>query len=159
MEGRPQGEQNDQKIHQPEFVVISDEFKESASGGEFQYQSTGQYESFEKLRDIKPSFAVRFAFLLMSLIFYAAAFLGLFILLSLCLLVVVTLGQVKGLNRFTSNYWKTIRKVFVTGSGLLVAVVSPAFGLGIIVLYFILVAGGTNDPVFSKLFESSIYKG
>ncbi len=159
MEGHHQGEQNDQKIHQPEFVFVSEESKDTISGGQFKYQSGGKYESFEKLHDIKASFPVRFACLFSSVILFTAAFFGIFILLALCTLVLFSLGRFRSLNNFTKNYWGTIRKVFVTASGLLVAVFSPAFGLGIIVLYFILVAGGMNDPVFSRFFESRLYKG
>lgn len=158
MEGQ-RGDQKGSKIHHPEFIVVTEEYKESSSGGEYKYQSSATFEPFEKLRDVKPSFIVRFACLFSSMILFAAAFCGVFILLGLCVLVLISLAQVPSLNQFAKNYWSMLRKVFVTALGLFVAVFSPVFGFGIIILYFVLVVGGTNDPIFSKFFESSIYKG
>ncbi|MEM1282647.1 MAG: hypothetical protein AAGG81_03755 [Chlamydiota bacterium] len=159
MEENHQSEQLGQKIHQPEFVVVTEEYKESVSEGQYKYQSGKQYETFEKLNDIRPSFPIRFACLFSSFILFCATIFGFCVFLLFCLSVCLTFGQVESLNNFTKSYWGTIRKVFVTAVGLLVAVFSPAFGLGIIVLYFIMVAGGTSDPVFSKFFESRLYKG
>jgi hypothetical protein len=158
MEGYHQGEQNDQKIHQPEFVILGEESKEEVSGGEFQQQTSHPYESFEKLHDIKPSLGVRFACLLSSYILFLAAILVFFLLLLSLAVVIISVGQSKKVNNLFKKYWEVLRKLIVTASGLLVSVFSPAFGLGIIILYFIIVAGGTNDPIFSRLFESGLYK-
>lgn len=159
MEGRYREEEGDRKIHRPEFVILHEEHRETAAGGQYSQHFTREYESFEKLREIKPSLSVRFACMLSSLILFSLLLIMLFPLIGSLLLVLVTFKQSKQMNALLSKYWLLIRKLFVTAFGLLIAVGSPMFGLGLIIFYFILVVGGTHDPLFSKIFESRIYGG
>lgn len=159
MEERYPGEESDRRVHRPEFVILREEYKETISGGQYRQETRREYETFEKLKDIKPSPSVRFACMLSSLILLSLSLVMALPLLGSLLLVILTFGQSITMKEYLNKYWLLVRKLLVTSLGLFIAVGSPMFGLGLIIFYFVLVVGGTNDPLFSRIFESRIYGG
>lgn len=144
-----------QAHHRPEFIIIDEEHYEETREGE----PTGHYyESFNKLHEIKPSMTIRLVCLFSSLVLSLyAALVGVFVLIALAL-TLVTLGQVKSAVLFLTNFWGLFIKLFVIVCGLFVGFFSPTFGLGVIVLFFVL-QGDKDDPLLSRIIQSRFYKG
>lgn len=157
MEGHYYREEECTVDHRPEFVLIDEGGEEKVYGGSHTFQSSCEFEPLHKLKDVKPTAALRIASLLSSLILYGALVLLIFLFLVHATMFLLTLGLVPFFRLATAKYWDLIKKTFVVASGLFVALFSPHFGLAIIVLYFILTTGGTSDPIFSKLFKSGLY--
>lgn len=112
-------------------VSIEPELEESTDHGQL-YNSINQLEK------------VHYPFFLRLITFFAS--LALLILLPLFALFVAAHGLIAGLLVFknpTSNakawyYWKQLKKTAAVMLSLLIATISPSFGFGMIILYFVL---------------------
>jgi len=146
-------------FHRPEFIIIQEERYEEGHEGEGTHQqSSSYYESLNKLHEIKPTATIRIACFISSLmLFLYTAFIGFLMLITLAL-TIITLGQAKRAVRVSVNLWSLFVKLIVISSGLLVGVFSPTFGLGIIILFFVL-QGGKEDPILSRIIKSRFYGG
>lgn len=143
--------------HRPEFIIIDEERYEETSRSEGAYQqSSSYYESLNKLHEIKPTLTIRIACLISSLMLFAyTAFIGVLMLLTLAL-VAITFGQAKSAVKGLAYFWSLLIRLFVISSGLFVGLFSPTFGLGIIILFFVL-QGEKEDPILSRIIKSRFY--
>jgi hypothetical protein len=142
--------------HRPEFVIIDDDRFEQGHEGEASQEGGSFYESLNKLHEVKPTFSIRIACLISSvLLFMYTAFIGVLMLIAFALMV-VTFGYFKNVVKGFVNFWNLFIKLFVISMGLFVGFFSPTFGLGIIILFFVL-QGDREDPLLSRIIKSRFY--
>ncbi|MEC7839143.1 MAG: hypothetical protein VX777_03790 [Chlamydiota bacterium] len=149
-------ENSNNAMHKPEFIYVGEEYIESEPKGE--YRQEDFYESFSQLHDIKPTIAVRVACLIGSmLVFLLSLFMAACVLVS-CIFVVGTLGLNQYCKIVLARHWIRFKNFFVIAGGTFVGVFSPLFGLGIVILYFMLKGQG-KDQFFSSFMERHVHRG
>lgn len=57
-------------------------------------------------------------------------------------------------NKQTIRYWKQLKKAVVIALGLFIATLSPAFGFGMILLYFVLQGEEINNSFLNQMMKS-----
>lgn len=153
----PEEEKRESSIHHPEFIILTEEHSEQVYHESGSEQKSEFYQPFEKLEGIQATAGLRIGCLITSfLMLGCTVFVFLFLMFAL-ILAALTFGQVESLNSMLKKYWSIFRKVFVITMGLTVAVFSPFFGLGLIILYFILFIRSEQDPIFSRFFSTGFY--
>jgi ABC-type multidrug transport system fused ATPase/permease subunit len=133
----------------PEFVVLDAE--EDSKQRQRDSKEKEFLDSIFRLKKQHYGFALRIFFV----------FLGLFFLIALALVSIATfvvflfallgLFQVGSFNAAFSRAWKSFRVVFASTLGMFVAVLDPAFGLGIVVLYLMLNGENVKDGMMSRI--------
>jgi len=129
------GERKDSS-KEPEIIYIDDVYVEPETN-----ESTSQQQLYSSINQLEKT---HYPFFLRIITFFAA--LALALVLPLFALFVAAHGLIAGLLLFknaTSNtkalyYWRQLKKTAVVMLSLLIATISPSFGLGMIVLYFVL---------------------
>lgn len=153
-----QDEHSEEKgeIKKPEFIYVeTEEYHAGHEYGGFQEEFK---ESYQKMGSRQYPIAVRFvcfigAFFLLFFLLLATPFLIVFTVIN-----VLTLFQWKAWAQKTKQVWKTYSKMFVTVLGLLLAVISPAFGLSVILVYLMMNGQKTDDVWVNRIFEASLKK-
>ncbi len=165
---RPEDSSN--AVHKPEFVFLGEEYEELEGSRESraEFESEGDYfRSFGQLKDVKATFTVRLMCLVSSMVLWIASlFMGVLVVVGLAA-TLATFGQVDGTRRFMGSSWRRFKNFFVIGCGLAVGFLSPVFGLGIVILYFVLQSdeysgsgsGFKDADVFTRILRSKFKRG
>lgn len=145
----PNGEK---KIHRPEFIILqSDEGEDDL--GAFATAHSEYYDSLKKLNKVQFSVPLRLVIALAFFVLLFLSVLALFFCSISLILSTVTLFMIKEMNANLYKSWKNVKKVLVFTVGLFLAIFSPALGLGLIVLYFMLLGEQLNKSFVSRLFK------
>ncbi len=149
----PQGNKEDPIIHHPEFIILDGgeeaDFHTESSGEQSQY-----FEAINRLEGQRYPLFLRILFFLMSLGLILAV---LFFLLGTLIAVVtgcLTLFRNETILAHLNKTWKTCKKLAAVALGVFVAAFSPPFGLGMILLYFVLHGENIDQGIIGRVFRS-----
>lgn len=141
------------EIKKPEFIYVeTEDYHAGHEYGGFQEEFK---QSYQKMGSKNYPIAVRFV------CFVCAFFIFFFLLLATPFQVVfavvntLTLFQWKTWAQRTKQVWQTYSKMFVTVLGLLLAVISPPFGLSVILVYLMMNGQKTDDVWVQRIFEAN----
>lgn len=139
------------KIHHPEYVILDKEEVTSTTGPGQEYIE--YMDTLQKIGKMKFGWPLRI--MCFSGAFIAAAgiiFTALAATISILLAALVLFSN-KEVNASMYKTLRGLRKCCVITLGLLVAVLSPALGLGMIVLYFMLHGESLKSDLFNRVFS------
>lgn len=141
----------EEKPHmRPQFIYI-DEQHEWRQEGDFTGGEHDYIHSFEKLRKGKYPLALRITTFVVSFWCLFAAILVFLIFLMGVVLGVVTLFRVEGINMRIRYLWNGVAKLLVFGCGLFVASFNPPYGIGLVLLYFMMKGQELNARLRDQL--------
>lgn len=138
--------------HVPEFVYIDDEdtyeYESTFSG--MREKGSDSLQDLVKRRYPAKLRVITFFISLLALLFTCVTliFLTLYVCLSGLLLF-----QNDRLNFYLKKCFNVFKKSLVFFLGFFVATLSPGFGFGIIILYFIMQGEKMSDPVMGRIFQ------
>ncbi len=138
--------------NKPEFIYVETEhYDEGHEFGGFQKEFQ---QSYQKMETKNYPAAVRMvcfvcSFFLILFLLLAAPFLLLFVGINL-----LTFFQLKLFWEKTVQLWSMFKRMFVTALGLLIAVLSPAFGLSVIMVYFMMSGGNYERDWVARVFKN-----
>jgi hypothetical protein len=135
----------------PEFIYIETENHEEQGSRGYQEEFRA---SFDKMEGRNYPFSVRLVCLISALFLLFAVLLTTPFLLVFFLINLVTVFQLTAFWERTKQLWNAYRKLFVTLLGLFVAVFSPAFGLSIIMMYFMMRGQQSDQQWVSRIMEA-----
>jgi len=140
----------------PDFIFVDSEseYREEAYGG---YQREFDPE-FQKMAVKEYPLILRFFCLIFSaliLLVSAVAFLFVLFFFAGNLL---TFFQMDQFWKQTKNLWEQLKKLFVSGLGLAIAVISPAFGFSIIMVYLLLKGSTMDEDWVSRMMKDRFYR-
>lgn len=98
-------------------------------------------------------FCLVFAGFVLSFSLMVFFFVALFTLINL-----VTFFTLPQFRKRTKELWLQLKKLFVSGIGLLVAVISPPFGFAIIMVYFLLKGARMEEDWVSRVMSERFYR-
>lgn len=144
-----QEEDKDRTVHQPEYIILDKE--EEPAQPQYAKEQADYLTTLHKIGQMRFGVGIRFLCLVAGLV---AAIATLFV--AALSLIVVALGAItlflsKDVNTQVLNSLRNVRKLLVITFGLLLAVVSPALGLGMIVLYFMLKGESLQQDIINKV--------
>lgn len=154
---RNKHEEESAKRKLPEFVYVEEE-GEWRQEEPFEHFKEHFSHSAEMMKKQHYPLALRIFCLIGSLFLFAFTF---FVLIYVALSLVVnilTFFRMRGFWERTKSWWGALKKTFVTSSGLLVAVFSPAFGLAIIMVYFLLLGQSMDEQWATRILKSRLYR-
>lgn len=144
-----QDEYNDaseQKAKMPDYIYVEEDDQSNA----FSAQYKEYYNALNRLQKYNYSWGIRLACLFVTaLMTVYIALMGLLFLFTGALAALM-LFRSESANIHFQQYWRRFRRSVVIGLGTCVAIISPAFGFGIVVLYFMLHGDKLNDTFFSR---------
>ena len=146
-------EEKPKKIHQPEFIILSDdgqEFKKDSSSK----QEHQQYAEFlQKAGKLHFSLGMRIIALLGAAAFVVVLlFSAIFTALAIAIAALYLFGNPEA-NRNMRDALHRVRKYLVIIFGLLLAVFTPPLGIGFICLYFWMYSEHIDPRFFSQVFS------
>lgn len=139
----------------PEFIYIDDIQIEPDQ--EESRKSTREENLYASINELEKA---RYPWLLRVLTFFAS--LVLVVVIPILLIVVLCnalfafglLWKFEPFNKQTIRYWKQLKKAVVIALGLFIATLSPAFGFGMILLYFVLQGEEINNNFLNQMMKS-----
>jgi hypothetical protein len=141
-----------QPRHKPEFIYV-DEQQERVKRSEMLHDARGDY--YEKLQHIEnfkyPALVLRLLTLVWSVIFALSALLLSAGVVFTTALAVLCLFRSAKFNAWRKKVWDFFRKSLVFSLGTFIATLSPPFGFGVIVLYFMLRGEDAEKNEFMRL--------
>lgn len=142
-------EDNDPKIHQPEYIILD---KEEEQPQNQQSKEQADYlATLQKIGQLQFGFGLRFLCLIAGLVAAVATV----IVGALALIVfgigLITLFMSKEINEQVVKALRNVRKLLVITFGLFLAVLSPALGLGMIILYFMLKGEALQQDIVNRV--------
>lgn len=140
------------EIKKPEFIYV--ETEDYQTGREFGGFQEEFKQSYEKMGAREYPLAVRFvcfvsAFFLLFFLLLATPFLIAFAVIN-----ILTFFQWDAWAQKTKQVWQSYSKMFVTMFGLLLAVISPAFGISVILVYLMMSGQKKDDVWVNRIFEA-----
>lgn len=143
----------------PEYIYIDS--KENFSQEEpfsTHYEHKEHRYSFEQLAHKEYPFVLRIVCLFVASLVLSFTALVLFLFMIFFFANAVTFFHFENFWKGTKQLWEQIKKLFVCGLGLTVAVVSPAFGLSMIMLYFVVKGSNMNEDWVSRTMKDQFYR-
>lgn len=137
--------------HHPQFIFIEEEKFQESHSQRSGAASEGSSVALEQLGNLRYSWHVRLTALVFAVIAVVALFFALVLLLFSALGVCCTGGFYTPARRLLSRMSHWCRKAAVLALGFVVAILSPAFGFAIIVLYFILAGERLNQELLQRM--------
>lgn len=142
-------EENDRKIHQPEYIILDKEEEEPKH--QYAKEQADYLATLHKIGQMRFGVGLRILCLLGGVV----AAIATTIVAALSLIVVamgaITLFLSKDINEQVLKALRNVRKLIVITFGLLLAVLSPALGLGMIILYFMLKGESIQQDLINKV--------
>jgi hypothetical protein len=145
-------EKKEEPIHQPEFIILDGNAEPESQSSQREY-----FEALNRLESKHYPLSLRFMLLLAAI---AVIFVVLFYILAsvmawlvACLTFFSLETQVDHLHKT----WKACKRLTVVALGLVVAIFSPAFGLGMMLLYFLMHGENINEGIIGRVFRSGIH--
>ncbi|MBS4168763.1 hypothetical protein [Parachlamydia sp. AcF125] len=139
----------------PEFIYIED-LQRGAEQEEIR-KNPGEEKLYSSINQLEKK---HYPWVLRAITFFASLFLLvaipflLVVVLCNALFAVGLLGKFEPFNRQTIRYWKQLKKATVIALGLFTATLSPAFGFGIILMYFVLQGEELNNSFLEQMMKS-----
>ncbi len=140
-------EKNNDSI-EPEIIYVDEAYEEKRSFGGRQEQR--YWSTIEGLGQADFPIGLRIIALIVAgfMGFLAAFMCGITIVWFVASL--LAMRQSPRFNELAKNSWATTRKFFLIAFGSLVAVFSPALGIGMILLYFMIIGEKMNEAMFTR---------
>lgn len=148
-------EEQPKEIHHPEFIILDDsqEYMQRERGGS---RRSEYFTVLQQLNGIKHGWSVRliafatFLFMLLSSAFVCVLFVVALVFAGLAFY------QSAELNKRLRKSWKNVKKMLAISLGLFLAILSPAFGFGVIILYLMLNHENIQQTFFTQVFKDHI---
>lgn len=137
------------KVHQPEYVILDAEEEAPRSDG-----SGEMFDTLKKVSVKHFSWPMRIAFLILFFFFLSVAAILLFYLGFHIALATVTLFQSPELNNNVKKAWNLLVSDLVIALGLAIGFFSPAFGLSVMMLYFMLHRENSSGAFVTRFFQA-----
>ena len=144
-------------IHHPEFVILDGTEDEAKPHPDLLESQREYLEAISRLGSHHYSFPLRFMLFLMSLGVGLAALFYLFATFMALVVSSLTFFSLETQVAHLKKCWKGCKKLAIVALGILVAVFSPPFGLGMILLYFLLHGENIDQGIVGRVFRSSIH--
>lgn len=141
---------NKEDIKKPEIIYLDASYEEEAEKG---YEQQRYWSAIGDLRKAHFPLGLRFLALFVGIImgvFAAIACVGAIVWFAASL---IALRQAAGFNTQAKKAWDLTCKCTTISFGCLLAVINPALGIGLVILYFMMTGQEMND-VFLKRFSS-----
>lgn len=142
-------ESEDHTVHEPEYVILDAE--------EETPRSDGSGEMFDTLKKVSAKhfpWPMRIACVILFFFFLAVAVLLFIHVLFHILLATVTLFENPALNSNVKKAWNLLVSDIVIALGLAIAFFSPAFGLSVMMLYFMLHRENSSSAFVTRFFQA-----
>lgn len=146
---RPEDSQQEPKRHIPEFIYVEPEVEDDRKG----FRREEEYQSIHSLQSQRFPFGMRILFLFLSCLLLFFLIIVAPIVLLLTGFNLLTMRKIENFNKNTIQLWGAFKKMVVVALGLLVAIFSPAFGISIIMIYFMM-----HKDNFGKVWMERIMK-
>ena len=144
-------EDKDRTIHQPEYVILDKEEDEARKDEGYAKEQADYLTTLHKIGQMKFGVGLRILCLLAAFfVALATVFIAALSLIAVAM-GALTLFLSKEVNTQVLKALNNVRKLFVITFGLLIAVFSPALGLGLIVLYFMLKGESLQQDLINKV--------
>lgn len=142
-------EDSDRTIHQPEYVILDKE--EEQPQQQYAKEQADYLTTLHKIGQLRFGLGLRILCLLAAGIAAIAT-----AIIAVLALIVVAMGAItlflsKDINAQVLKALRNVRKLLVITFGLFLAVFSPALGLGMIVLYFMLKGESLQQDIINKV--------
>ncbi|WP_068467833.1 hypothetical protein [Candidatus Protochlamydia phocaeensis] len=147
-----------EEIHykRPDFIIIDDTqeyLRGSSNNSSFGYEQKQKGEF--KTRVQQNPFSLRLLCFLGG-IFCLIVGLGMLVFsVVLTLLALLLLFQHKKLNQVVFSFWKLYTNIVIAGLACIIGILNPAWGIGLLVLYFALSGEGIGSGLLSKIIKTS----
>jgi len=140
----------------PEFIFVEEgKTEEGETIGGFKEEFK---ESVSQMENRAYPVSVRIVCLLVAFFLSIVVLISIPFLLGFFSLNLVTFFQMEAFWKRTQKFWDTFKKLFVTVLGLVIAFFSPAFGLSVIMVYFMM-RGQQMDQVWvNRMMQSRFYR-
>jgi len=142
----PQWESEEEEVQRPEYVILDDE--ESA-----QHE---QFDDLARVLSMRVPLRLRLLFVLLLLpvaVWIVIAGIAWLVSGALCL---VTAMRVEDFRLMARRMWRQMRRACAFALSLVLALLSPPMGLGVLMLYFIL--HEEADSNMSRMVRSNLFK-
>jgi hypothetical protein len=137
----------------PDFIYIDSE-KSTREQESFKGQFRGEMGThFEKMADKEYPLMLRLFCFVFSALVFLVSLIALMFFLFFLLINLVTFFQMEAFWKQTKNLWEQLKKLIVSGIGLAVAVISPAFGFSIIMVYMLLKGSAMDEDWVSRVMK------
>lgn len=143
---KPENEKKEPKFKLPEFIDIEEE-----TGKEEKFSKEEIYEIFQKLPLGYYPLQHRLLMLFLSILTLVISGFFLFFFVISLIFSIATFFKLKMFKSNVGILWKNARRMAALSVGFAVAVLSPPFGIGIIMLYFILYQDKAGTEFFEKI--------
>lgn len=154
----PQEEDPGQK--KPEFIYVEDvevQDVRQRGGPQEEPKRDALYESFVHLENSKYPNVIRVFTFIASLGFFLFSFLALAFVAFHLALAVLTFFQSKDVNAALKRSWAGYNTLLVFTLGCLIATISPAFGFGIVLVYFAVKGKKLENSLVGRIFQSRMH--
>ncbi len=144
-------EEKNKTIHQPEYIILDG--NETDGHGASSGEERGEYvEALSRLGKKSFPFAARILIFLTAIGIAVASLIALAGAIVSTLLAGLILFQKAEVNMYMFKAWANAKKLAVFTLGLIIAIFSPVFGFGIIVLYLMLLGEHLDQSFFKRMF-------
>lgn len=140
----------------PDFIFVDRENgyeEESFRGYQQEFDPTFQKMAVKEYPLILRFFCLIFSALILLVSAVAFLFVIFFFLANL-----ITFFKMDQFWKQTKNLWVQLKKLFVSGMGLAIAVISPAFGFSIILVYLLLKGATMDEDWVSRMMKERFYR-
>lgn len=138
--------------HHPQFIFIEDERTVESE------EPRGREETehfFEQLSELQASWPLRLGALVSGILLAGCCLVAMLLTALTGAGVLATLGWHEGTKGMFRKCRKWMCRVAAVSVGLFVGVFSPSFGIGIILVYFILLGERINQELFNRVLRTS----
>lgn len=142
----------------PDFIYIEDVEVQDVRGQQQQQEPKRDalYESFVHMENSKYPNVIRVFTLLAAAGFFLFSFLALAFVAFHLALAVLTLFQSDEVNKALKKSWSGYNTLLVFTLGCLIATFSPAFGFGVILVYFAVKGKKLENSLLGRIFQSKV---
>lgn len=160
------GSRGSEEKELPDFVVVDAKFDghgsiEDETGlneDSFQEYRKEYNSSFGKVAATERPFLTRFVCLFFSLFFFLLSVVLITISIFFLLVNLITLFQMDRLWKQTRILLLISKKLFLLGTGLAIAVISPTFGFSLIMVYLMLKGSAADDDWISTMMKNQFFR-
>jgi hypothetical protein len=153
-------EEEKTEVKRPEFIIIDERdgtTQKTYYSSEYSWQPVKYVET--RKEEVKSS-SVSLRFLcFLGLVFCVIFGTGIFLLsLVLTFLSLVNLFQNKNLNEGAWSFWKLWISTVIISLAFIIGLIVPTIGVGLIVFYFSLIGGKSEDNFLHKIFRQTFHQ-
>lgn len=151
----PPGGEDESAPKKPDVIYIEDiEVQDVRQNQEQEPKRDALYDSFVHMENSKYPNAVRIFTLIAAAGFFLFSFLALAFVAFHLALAVITFFQSNEINQSLKKSWSGYNTLLVFTLGCLIATFTPAFGFGIILVYFAVKGKKLENSLLGRIFQS-----